>query len=114
MMKARRKSRFLNNFKSFYVGVMFKVFNIIYQTALSQTISRPPGKFQFQLWRLFQSTSCCYTNFTAIFKNILKMLWRQLAQGWTDELCWEQPLSLKSYSGTRTQLVAGGTIQRRY
>ncbi len=55
---------------------------------------------QFQLWRLFQSTSCCYTNFTALFKNLSKMpwkmLWRQLVQGWTDELCWEQTLSLKS------------------
>lgn len=26
-------------------------------------------------------------------------------------LCWEQRLSLKSYGDTRTQLVAGGTIQ---
>lgn len=70
---------------------------------------------QLQLRRLFQSTSCCYTNFTALFKNICKMswktLWRQSAQGWSDELCWEQTLSLKSYSDTRTQLVAGGTIQ---
>lgn len=38
------------------------------------------------------------------------MLWRQPAQGWTKELCWERQLSLKSYGGTRTLLVAGGSV----